>query len=173
MKYFNYFHIPNLETYQKAILDYYYNVHEYDCIFGDRQFDGDCMLILRRKRLENIIPGMLEFFDNENLHLSFLETLEIEWISKDPYEHIHVDYSPVTEDYFHANYSINFSLANSQSSNLVLFDDDQKEIARINYDQTPVIFRSNHYHSVIKSMNNIRLTVALRFDQNDNLERYF
>lgn len=173
MKYFTFFEIPNLKVYQKEILDYYYNVHEYDCIFGNFDTELDCMKMIRRKKLQEIVPGLIDFFDEKGLHLSFLETLEIAWNTMDPYDHIHIDHSPVTEDYFHADYSINFSLENTEHSHLVLFDQEQKEVARVNYDHCPVLFRSNGYHSVIKSTDDLRLTVALRFDEKNSLEKYF
>lgn len=171
MKIYAFFNIPNWKRYSNVLLDYYYNVHDYDynSIADDRE--NNFLKILRREKLKELLPDLVDYFDSIDRPIVFLETIGMPY-TEDPYSEIHKDASPLFDDYYMADYAINFPLENTEYSKLILFDDEQNELLRINYDHSPILFRTNYWHSVINHSKKLRLTASIRFYVNTSMEEY-
>jgi len=171
MKIFNYFEIPNWKEYQKILLDFYHTQHDYDANSVAEDRENNFLKILRRDKLKELLPGLIDHFDNLGHPIVFLETIGMP-ATDDPYSEIHKDASPLFGDYYMANYAINFPLDNTENSKIIFFDEDQKEITRLNYDHCPLLFRTNVWHSVVNYSNNLRITASIRFYENTSMEEY-
>lgn len=172
MKHYSYFNLPNWKNYQKILLDFYHNDHGYDLDYVDPE-DGNFMKILGRVKAQKILPDMIQHFDDLDIPVSFVMTLGRYTVQTDPYDYIHKDYSPVEDIFYMGDYAVNFVLENTENSFLVLFDDNKKEVERINYDHNPVLLRTNQYHSVLDYSEKLRMVVTIRFDVGTDLEKYF
>jgi hypothetical protein len=171
MKIFNHFEIPNWQEYKELLLHFYYHNHDYDANSVADDKDHNFLKILRREKIKNLLPGLVEHFDSIGHHIVFLETVGMP-PTDNPHSEIHKDSSPLFDDYFMANYAINFSLENTENSKIVFFDEDQKEITRLNYDHCPLLFRTNVWHSVVNYSDKLRLTASIRFEENVSMEKY-
>lgn len=171
MNIYNFFNIPNWNEYKQNILNFYDHVHNYDYNSVDTERKDNFLKILKREKLSVIAPGLIRYFDNLGKHIVFLETVGIPY-TEDPYSEIHKDASPLFEDYFMADYAINFSLRNTENSKIVFFNEEQKEINRLNYDICPLLFRSNVWHSVVNHDPSLRLTASIRFSVNTSMEEF-
>jgi hypothetical protein len=171
MKIYNHFNLPDWKSYQRVLLDFYNNSHDYDyqSIADDRE--NNFLKILRREKLKELLPGLVSYFDSIGHPIVFIETIGMP-ATADPYSEIHKDASPLFEDYFMASYALNFSLINTENSKIIFFDEDQQEITRLNYDHCPLLFRTDVWHSVVNYSSALRLTASIRFFENDNLESY-
>lgn len=173
MKYYSFFNIPNWEMYKQQLLDYHDN-------FLDQDYDlceinpevGNFMKILKKEKLINIVPDMVHYFDSLDLNISFLMILGLPYPVTDPCHELHKDYSPINDTFHMADYALNFSLRNTEMSHLLIFDENKNEVVRINYDHSPILFRTSDWHSIIDSSNKLRMTATIRFDKNSNLEKY-
>lgn len=171
MKIYKHFDLPDWKFYQQTLLDFYNNSHDYDyqSIADDK--NDNFLKILRRGKLQELLPGLVSYFDSIGHPIVFVETIGVP-ATADLYSEIHRDSSPLFEDYFMASYALNFPLTNTENSKIIFFDEEQREITRLNYDHCPLLFRTDVWHSVVNYSGEIRLTASIRFFENDNLESH-
>lgn len=156
------FVIPNWEMYKLSMLELNSDDKNFELILGSNQ-EQNFMKFVSSATIENNFSNLHNYFKNIQLPIKFIVLFGTP-PNKNCLDGIHKDSYPM-EGYDASDYAINFSIDNTTNSSIVFFDNLKNEICRKNYDKSPILFRTDIFHSVINYSNTIRLTASLRFDK--------
>ena len=168
MKCYTEFNIPNCDQYSSTILELNKDPSNFAFITGSDE-EQHYMKFLSKDVIKKHLSSLDDYFVDLGFPIEFIIVFGVPY-NTDPTHGIHKDGYPIEDMFSASDTTINFSIKNDQESFLVFFDEDQKEIARTNYSNNPILFRTDIYHTVLNYSKNIRLTASIRFKQ--NLEKY-
>jgi len=163
------FNIPNCDQYSNILLELNKDSSNFAFITGSDQ-EQHYMKFLSKDTVKKHLSSLDDYFVSLGCTVEFIILFGVPY-NTDPTHGIHKDGYPIEDMFSASNTTINFSIKNDQESFLVFFDEDHKEISRVNYSNGPILFRTDIYHTVLNYSKDIRITASVRFKQ--NLEKYF
>jgi hypothetical protein len=154
--------MPDWEIYKTTLLDLNSNNNNFEKILGSDE-EKNFMKFISAKIIKKELSNLNNYFNNINIPIKFIVLFGTP-PNTELLDGIHKDGYPM-EGYNAGDYAINFSISNSEDSFIVFFDELENEICRRNYSNSPLLFRTDVFHSVLNFSDNIRITASLRFDK--------
>ena len=156
------FTIPDWEICKSVMLDLNSNNNNFEKILGSDE-EKNFMKFISAEIIEKELSNLNNYFNDINTPIKFIVLFGTP-PNNDLLDGIHKDGYPM-EGHDAGDYAINFSVSNADDSFIVFFDESKNEICRKNYSKSPLLFRTDVFHSVLNFSDNIRITASLRFNK--------